>query len=243
MNASIMMIMVMNPQRQVVALFRDYRHDRDHRLIAMAGGPSQPLYIPSPFRGLVRSFLSRQRGSRYFGGPLWENPAKASERPSNQARSQPLLILCIPGLKPAGERRMIPIGNIPFTAFIISRSGTSELRLDNDTDREYIGFQTFILPSGNMTISNAAEFGDLIRQKRKALGLTQEEIATRCGVGLRFIVELEGGKPSCQLGKALTAAVEVGLRLDDVSARTPRADASAAMKNDDGDPLSQIPSF
>jgi y4mF family transcriptional regulator len=92
-----------------------------------------------------------------------------------------------------------------------------------------------------MAITSAAEFGALIRQKRKALGLTQEELATRCGVGPRFIVDLEAGKPSCQLGKALTAAVEVGLRLDDApSARAPGADASPT---DDDDPLSQIPSF
>jgi y4mF family transcriptional regulator len=90
-----------------------------------------------------------------------------------------------------------------------------------------------------MALSNASEFGALIRQKRKALGLTQGELAARCGVGLRFIFDLEAGKPSCQLGKALTAAVEVGLRLEDVP-RTPRADASVPS---DDDPLSQIPSF
>lgn len=88
-----------------------------------------------------------------------------------------------------------------------------------------------------MTIKTAAEFGERIREKRKGLGLTQEELATRCGVGLRFIVELEGGKPSCQLGKALTVAAEVGLHLDDASpkARTPTPAPD--------DPLSQIPSF
>jgi HTH-type transcriptional regulator / antitoxin HipB len=90
-----------------------------------------------------------------------------------------------------------------------------------------------------MAISNASEFGALIKQKRKALGLTQGELATRCGVGVRFIVDLEAGKPSCHLGKALTAAVEVGLHLEDAP-RGPRADASTP--NDD-DPLSQIPSF
>jgi HTH-type transcriptional regulator/antitoxin HipB len=89
-----------------------------------------------------------------------------------------------------------------------------------------------------MTIRNATEFGERIRKKRKALGLTQEELATRCGVGLRFIVDLEGGKPSCQLGKALTVAVEVGLRLDDTS---PNAATSTPVPDDD--PLSQIPSF
>jgi len=127
--------------------------------------------------------------------------------------------------------------------------------LDDIPEREYFGSNLTIfpignisfarltnLPTGNMSISNAAEFGALIRQKRKKLGITQEELATRCGVGLRFIVELEAGKPSCQLGKALTAAVEVGLHLDDVPpARAPRADVSAP--TDEDDPLSQIPSY
>ncbi len=87
-----------------------------------------------------------------------------------------------------------------------------------------------------MTIRNAAEFGALIRQKRKKLRLTQEELATRCGVGVRFIIEVEAGKPSCHLGKALTAAVEVGLHLDDMPSG---ADVTAT----EDDPLSQIPSY
>ncbi len=93
-----------------------------------------------------------------------------------------------------------------------------------------------------MIIKNAKEFGALIRQKRKVLGLTQEQLATRCGVGLRFIVDLERGKPSCHLGKALTAATEVGFRLGDVSSTRARATKGVAPVKDD-DPLSQIPSF
>lgn len=90
-----------------------------------------------------------------------------------------------------------------------------------------------------MSIKNAAEFGALVRQKRKKLGLTQQELATRCGVGVRFIVELEAGKPSCHLGKALTATVEVGLHLDDV---LPVRVSQAGSSTED-DPLSQIPSY
>jgi y4mF family transcriptional regulator len=90
-----------------------------------------------------------------------------------------------------------------------------------------------------MSIKDAAQFGKLVRQKRKALGLTQDQLATRCGVGLRFIIELEAGKPTCQLGKALTAANEVGIRLNDTS---PRAPATAQPTGAD-DPLAQIPSF
>lgn len=42
---------------------------------------------------------------------------------------------------------------------------------------------------------------DFIKEKRKQLGLTQPELAERSGVGLRFIRELEQGKPSVRLDK------------------------------------------
>lgn len=88
-------------------------------------------------------------------------------------------------------------------------------------------------------ITTSKEYGALIRLKRKALGLTQDKLAERCGVGLRFIVDLESGKPSCQLGKALTAAAEVGLRLEDV----PSPVDQTLVPPDEDDPLSQIPTF
>lgn len=48
-------------------------------------------------------------------------------------------------------------------------------------------------------------------------GLTQRDLALAISVGERFIVELEGGKSTAQLGKALAAAKAVGLRLEDTS--------------------------
>ncbi|MBW1619692.1 MULTISPECIES: helix-turn-helix transcriptional regulator [Empedobacter] len=42
---------------------------------------------------------------------------------------------------------------------------------------------------------------EFIKQKRKRLKLTQPELAERAGVGLRFIRELEQGKPSVRLDK------------------------------------------
>ncbi len=42
---------------------------------------------------------------------------------------------------------------------------------------------------------------DFVRQKRKLSGLTQEELSYKAGVGLRFIRELERGKPTLQLDK------------------------------------------
>jgi y4mF family transcriptional regulator len=40
-----------------------------------------------------------------------------------------------------------------------------------------------------------------IRELRKAAGLSQEELAMRAGVGLRFIRELEQGRRNPSLGK------------------------------------------
>ncbi len=64
-----------------------------------------------------------------------------------------------------------------------------------------------------MKIENSAQFGTAVAEARKALGLTQRDLALAIGTGERFIVELERGKPTAQLGKALAAARAVGLRL------------------------------
>ena len=47
-----------------------------------------------------------------------------------------------------------------------------------------------------------------------AQGLTQPQLAMACGTGVRFIVDLEAGKETCQLGKALNVIQTLGLALD-----------------------------
>lgn len=69
-------------------------------------------------------------------------------------------------------------------------------------------------------ITTAREFGRLVATGRKALGITQRELALAINVGERFIVELEAGKPTAQLGKALAAARAAGVKLEDVSGLT-----------------------
>lgn len=63
-------------------------------------------------------------------------------------------------------------------------------------------------------IRNAQEFGAAVAQARKSLGLTQRELALAINSGERFIVDLEAGKTTAQLGKALAAAKAVGLRIE-----------------------------
>ena len=57
------------------------------------------------------------------------------------------------------------------------------------------------------------QFGAAIRLARKAQGMRQDQLAGAAGVGVRFIVDLEAGKSSTQLGKAFAVAAALGLNL------------------------------
>ena len=59
----------------------------------------------------------------------------------------------------------------------------------------------------------AQELGSIIQKTRKAQGMTQPQLAMACGTGVRFIVDLEAGKETCQLGKALLVVQMLGLNL------------------------------
>lgn len=45
------------------------------------------------------------------------------------------------------------------------------------------------------------------------MGVTQKDLALTSGTGLRFIIELEKGKPTCQIGKVLTVLHTLGIKL------------------------------
>jgi HTH-type transcriptional regulator / antitoxin HipB len=57
------------------------------------------------------------------------------------------------------------------------------------------------------------ELGKTIREARRDAGLTQVQVAAAAGVGLRFLIELEAGKPTAQLGKTLAVLAILGCRL------------------------------
>ena len=59
-----------------------------------------------------------------------------------------------------------------------------------------------------------ADIAGIVRAARKAQGLRQHELAGAAGVGLRFIVDLEAGKPTAQLGKALKVLEALGCRFE-----------------------------
>ena len=57
------------------------------------------------------------------------------------------------------------------------------------------------------------QIGQLIRDTRKKLGVTQKDLALTSGTGLRFVIDLEKGKETCEIGKALTILNTLGIRI------------------------------
>jgi HTH-type transcriptional regulator / antitoxin HipB len=62
-------------------------------------------------------------------------------------------------------------------------------------------------------IKNADALASVIRETRKKHHLTQAELAGLSGTGLRFIHDLERGKPTVSLAKVLAVLAVLGLRL------------------------------
>jgi HTH-type transcriptional regulator/antitoxin HipB len=65
-----------------------------------------------------------------------------------------------------------------------------------------------------MKIINSKNIGTAVRTRRKQLKATQTELAMTCGTGLRFIVDLEKGKPTCHIGKTLQVLQALGLSIE-----------------------------
>jgi len=67
------------------------------------------------------------------------------------------------------------------------------------------------------SIETPADLGAAVRRARRRRGLRQEDLALSAGTGMRFIGELERGKPTVQLAPMLRVlqALGVSLRLED----------------------------
>ena len=69
-----------------------------------------------------------------------------------------------------------------------------------------------LLPYGKIIDSTQA-LGVLVRAKRKQDELTQRDLADLTGVGVRFLSELENGKPTVQMDKVLLILTGLGLKI------------------------------
>ncbi|MEE9166110.1 MAG: helix-turn-helix transcriptional regulator [Candidatus Neomarinimicrobiota bacterium] len=64
-----------------------------------------------------------------------------------------------------------------------------------------------------MNTKSPKQLGATIRARRRQLKVTQKDLALTCGTGLRFIIDLEKGKSTCQIGKILQVLQALGLKL------------------------------
>lgn len=65
-----------------------------------------------------------------------------------------------------------------------------------------------------MRITDAASFGEALRRRRKELGYTQAFLSDFSGFSVSFISDLENGKKTAELEKAIFLANLLGLDLD-----------------------------
>ena len=63
-----------------------------------------------------------------------------------------------------------------------------------------------------------AQIGKLIRDTRKSIGVTQKDLAMTSGTGI--IIDLENGKETCEIGKALSILNTLGVKITLTPPRT-----------------------
>lgn len=63
-------------------------------------------------------------------------------------------------------------------------------------------------------IHDATRLGQLIRARRKELGLTQTQVAEVADANLRFVSELERGKPTARLENVMRVLQALGIELE-----------------------------
>ena len=65
-----------------------------------------------------------------------------------------------------------------------------------------------------MRISDSKDFGIAIKARRKEAGYTQKYLSEFTGFSVSFISDLENGKPTAELGKALYLANLLGMNVE-----------------------------
>lgn len=105
-----------------------------------------------------------------------------------------------PSLPPHRDLREMPATYGPFPAFDLSQFQGLLTALDAPAT------------AAGVPIESVSQIGHLLRQRRKALGISQDQLAGKAGVGRRFISELENGKKTLEVDKVLTALRHVGIR-------------------------------
>ena len=63
-------------------------------------------------------------------------------------------------------------------------------------------------------LRSAKDFGMIIRDERRRQGMTQADLAGLADVGVTFLSQLENGKDSAEIGKAIQVMTMLGIDID-----------------------------
>ena len=97
--------------------------------------------------------------------------------------------------------------SLSFTAALSPKLYRSGILLDAGP------FVAYDIPDRENVAVTTEQIGAIVREARVAQGLRQDQLAAAAGVGVRFLVELEGGKSTVRLGKVLAVLDALGCRL------------------------------
>lgn len=86
----------------------------------------------------------------------------------------------------------------------------------SEIDRSKRHLRSSRITSGRPHLS---AFPDLVRRRRKAAGLTQRALSGLSGSGVRFIVDVEQGKLTLEVGELIDVLETLGLSLITVETR------------------------
>lgn len=64
-----------------------------------------------------------------------------------------------------------------------------------------------------VAVRSVADIGRMVREERRRRRMSQADFAALCGVGRRFLVELEHGKPGMRTDRVLDVLLTAGLML------------------------------
>ncbi len=82
-------------------------------------------------------------------------------------------------------------------------------------EKVYIYKKSYLLYPVGIKMSDVLV--QFVKQRRKYLGMTQQDLAERAGVGLRFIRDLEQGKKTLRMDKVNLVLILFGHELGPVS--------------------------
>ena len=109
------------------------------------------------------------------------------------------------------HRKLRPYRHLPNKEFFELKPSVARQYVKRIIEDLEFGIQ---FDESDMTIvSDTTRLGALIKTNRKKKRMTQADLADAARTGIRFISDVENGKPTCHIGKVLDVLNTLGIRV------------------------------